>query len=412
MKTRRRIAIALAIFIALFAPFAAISPASAQAPLDGSTCWQPGQLTISGAQMTWSAPPATIIDLSQSYSATLQTTAGAIRIALDAANAPLATNNFICLALAGYYTGTDFHRIFANTMIQGGDPTASGAGNPGYTIPSDPTLGHYPAGSVSMANASPDRNGSQFFIAATDLTGLIPNDYPVFGQVTAGMDVVLAISNGAVTTTATGEQSKPVEPSILMNVSISTGTQDDAPAGPVIVTPTPTAVLSAITGDVQARPGSMPPPGDQPSVAVETGCAGLDEYTTAFDDTYVDTALQNSEAFDFLISLQEGDGSESMFEQMSASQAAAMSAFYSDLADAISRITPPAFATEWHTVQIEIFRALGEFTGNIASQGLTLASIQASPVLEDLIERSDTALANATAECAGFQTWATGESES
>ena len=154
---------------------------------------------------------------------------------LDPVNAPIATNNFVCLAQAGYYSGTDFHRIFAGTLVQGGDPTATGMGSPGYTIPSDPTVGSYPSGSVAMANAAPNQNGSQFFIAISDLTGQIPNDYPVFAQVTSGMDVVQTISNGAVTTNSSGEQSKPLDPSILLSVSIlATGDQTSGPVGPAM----------------------------------------------------------------------------------------------------------------------------------------------------------------------------------
>lgn len=410
MTNLLRKTIGLVIVLILLAPIAIITPASAQTPLDGSACWQPGQLTISGAQMTWPVPPASIIDQTQSYTAALQTTAGTIQLALDAANAPIATNNFICLALAGYYTGTDFHRIFANTLIQGGDPTASGAGNPGYTIPSDPTMGHYPVGSLSMANAGPDRNGSQFFIAVTDLTGLIPDQYPVFGQVTSGMDIVTTISNGAVTTTTTGEQSKPLDPSILLNVTIATSGSTNTPAGPIVTLPTATAPTPS-PGDVQSRrPGNLPAATSQSGATSENGCTGFAEYTKAFDDTYVTVATQYPDALAFLMSLQNSDSSQSMFEQMTATQASAMSAFYYGLADAAAQITPPAFVAEWHTVQIEVFRALGDFTSKIASQGLTLASMQASPVLNDLIERSDTAAANATAACAEFQTWANGES--
>ena len=394
----------LVIILALLAPTATLT-AAAQVPLDGSACWQPGQLSISGPQMTWTAPPAIIIDPTQTYTATMQTTAGAIQIELGAASAPLATNNFICLALAGYYTGTDFHRIFANTLIQGGDPTATGLGNPGYTIPSDPTTGNYHAGSVAMANAEPNKNGSQFFIAATDLTGLIPNDYPVFGHVTAGLDVVLAISNGTVTATASGEQSKPIDPSILLNVTIAASPPANQPAGPVVAAPTATTD----PGDAQSRPGSLSPTNPVPAT-LETGCSGLEDYENAFDDTYLQTALQNAEAFAFLVSLQESDGSQSMFELMTSAQASAMSAFYHSLAGAIAQIEPPPFAAEWHAVQIEIFQALGDFTGNIASQGLTLAAMQASNVLDELIERSDAALANAVAACADFQAWANGES--
>ena len=143
------------VLLAMLAPLEITTPVSAQGTLDGSGCWPAGSLSIDGAQMTWPSPPATIIDPAGSYQAKLQTTAGDILIQLDPAGAPLATNNFVCLALAGYFSGTDFHRIFADTLIQGGDPTATGLGGPGYTIPSDPTVGSYPIGSVSMANSLP-----------------------------------------------------------------------------------------------------------------------------------------------------------------------------------------------------------------------------------------------------------------
>ncbi len=407
MTNLLRKALGFVLLLSVLAPLTAQSPISAQSPLDGSACWQPGQLRISGAQMSWPVPPATIIDPGQFYTAALQTTAGTITIALDAASAPIATNNFICLALAGYYTGTDFHRIFANTLIQGGDPTATGLGNPGYTIPSDPTTGNYHAGSVAMANAAPNRNGSQFFIAATDLTGLIPNDYPVFGHVTSGMDAVLTISNGAVTPTASGEASKPVDPSVLLNVTITTGEPANAPAGPVLTTPVAT-MPAAPSDTAQTRPGSLPATAPPVTASLEPGCAGFDAYQTAFDDAYVDTAVENPDALAFLMSLQN-DPSQSMFEQMTAAQANAMSVFYHALADAMAQIPPPPFAAEWHSVQIEIFRALGDFTAKIASQGLTLASMQAAPVLNDLVDRSDAAAASAAGSCAEFEAWASGE---
>ena len=143
-------------------------------------------------------------------------------------------------------------------------------GGPGYTLPSDPTTGSYPTGSVAMANSGADQNGSQFFIAISDLTGRIPDLYPVFAQVTQGMDVVQTISNGAAVANSSGEQSKPVDPSILLNVSIlATGDQSGAPVGPAVTGPSPTTVAvptaqptavspaaTATTG-AQARPGSQ-----------------------------------------------------------------------------------------------------------------------------------------------------------
>jgi cyclophilin family peptidyl-prolyl cis-trans isomerase len=416
----------IVILLAALAPAGStLSPVSAQSDA-AADCWQPGQLSVSGAQMTWSAPPATIIDPAKAYQATLQTSAGDIVLQLDPVNAPIATNNFVCLAQAGYYSGTDIHRNFAGTLIQGGDPTATGMGGPGDTLTSDPTTGSYPSGSVAMANAAPNQNGSQFFIAISDLTGRIPNDYPVFAQVTRGMEVVQTISNGAVVANSSGEQSKPVDPSILLNISIlATGDQSGAPAGPVVTGPTPTTVAvptaqptavppaaTATTG-AQARPGSQSASttATQPPATGGSGCEGLEDYQSAFDDAYFNTALQNGDALAFLMSLQDSDGSQNMFEQMTAEQATAMSAFYLALADEIGKITPPAFAAEWHAVQIEIFRALGDFTANIASQGLTIASMQASPVLIDLTGKSDAALASAVAACADFAAWASGETE-
>jgi cyclophilin family peptidyl-prolyl cis-trans isomerase len=412
------------ILLATLAPAGlALSPVSAQNGPSAADCWQPGQLSVSGAQMTWSTPPATVIDPAKTYQATLQTTAGDIVIELDPVKAPIATNNFVCLALAGYYSGTDFHRIFAGTLVQGGDPTATGMGSPGYTVPSDPTVGSYPSGSVAMANAQPDQNGSQFFIAIADLTGQIPNDYPVFGQVTSGMDVVQTISDGAVTANVSGEQSKPVDPSVLLNVSIlATSGQSSGPVGPVVTAATATATAASVptaqptpvptTAGAQARPGSQTASTtEQTPVTGGSGCDGLEEYQTAFDDAYMNVALQNGDALAFLMSLQQSDSSQNMFEQMTSEQATAMSAFYLALANEIETITPPPFAADWHAVQIEIFRALGDFTGNIASQGLTIASMQASPVLVDLTSKSDAALASAVAVCADFQSWATGESE-
>jgi hypothetical protein len=226
-----------------------------------------------------------------------------------------------------------------------------------------------------------------------------------------------------VTANVSGEQSKPVDPSVLLNVSIlATSGQSSGPVGPVVTAATATATAASVptaqptpvptTAGAQARPGSQTASTtEQTPVTGGSGCDGLEEYQTAFDDAYMNVALQNGDALAFLMSLQQSDSSQNMFEQMTSEQATAMSAFYLALADEIETITPPPFAADWHAVQIEIFRALGDFTGNIASQGLTIASMQASPVLVDLTSKSDAALASAVAVCADFQSWATGESE-
>jgi cyclophilin family peptidyl-prolyl cis-trans isomerase len=417
----------LVIVLAALAPAAVtFTPTAAQAALDGSACWPEGALTgVSGGTMSWSQPPATIIDPAQSYTASLDTTAGTILIQLDAANAPIATNNFICLALAGYYLGTDFHRIFSDYLIQGGDPSGTGTGSPGYSIPSDPTLGPYPIGSVAMANAVPNQNGSQFFIAAADLTGAIPASYPVFGQVTGGMDVVQTISQGAVQAQADGEQSKPVEPVMVTNVTIEGGAGESTSVGPVIAAPTQTPAAAAqptqvapptaeptqatASGDAQGRPGGSTASTSPTQIAGATGCTGFPEYQAAFDEAYTTAAVANPDALAFLFAAQSNPENQNIFEEITPEEATALSGFYASLSDGIAAITPPAFAAEWHAAQIEIFRALSEFTADIASQGLMFASMQASSVMNDLSTRSDAAVVAANAVCAEFGAWATGE---
>ncbi|TXG85764.1 MAG: peptidylprolyl isomerase [Thermomicrobiales bacterium] len=424
--------LAFVIVLAVIVPGMAVTgtPARAQSGVDGSACWPQGALTgVSGGQMTWSQAPATIIDPAQSYQASMNTTAGTILIQLDSVNAPIATNNFICLSLAGYYTGTDFHRIFAGYLIQGGDPSGTGTGNPGYYIPSDPTLGQYPVGSVAMANAVPNQNGSQFFIAAADLTEQIPAEYPVFGQVTGGMDVVLAISQGAVQPLPTGEQSKPVEPTTVLGVTIQSAAGTTGEVGPAFTVPTqtpvappqPTAISPTVaptqpstTGDAQGRPGGASAAANPTTVTGttatgDTGCAGLADYQAAFEESYTSAAIANPEAIAVLLEAQNNPETQGLFDELTPEEATALSGFYRSLADAIEAITPPAFAAEWHMVQIEIFRALSEFSANIASQGLMFASMQASSTMGDLSARSDAATATAEAICPGFAAWALGE---
>lgn len=426
----RRLLSVVILASALLPAFLATSGATvAQSGLDGSACWPQGSLTgVSGGEMTWSQPPATIIDPTQSYQATLDTTLGQILIQLDAASAPIATNNFVCLALAGYYTGTDFHRIFADYLIQGGDPSGTGRGNPGYSVPSDPTLGPYPAGSVSMANAAPNQNGAQFFIAAADLTSAIPADYPVFGHVVGGMDVVQAISQGPVQAQSDGEQSNPVDPTMVISVSIS-GSGQSTGVGPVVTMPTQTPMAPAqptetppptvaptqatSAGDAQGRPGgsTASTTGIDPATSGATGCTGFPEYQAAFDDAYTTAAVANPVALAFLFEAQSNPEIDNIFEAMTQEEATAVSEFYLSLADALATIAPPSFVAEWHGIQIEIFRALGEFTGNIASQGLTIASMQAAPVMNDLSSRSDVAMREANAICGEFEAWAMGSEE-
>jgi cyclophilin family peptidyl-prolyl cis-trans isomerase len=142
----------------------------------------------------WSAAPELTINPKHSYTATLHTDKGDIVIQLFADKTPRTVNNFVFLARQGFYDGTIFHRVIKDFMAQGGDPTGSGRGGPGYRFADEfhPGLRHDKPGILSMANAGPGTNGSQFFITHVP-TPWLDNRHSVFGQVIQGMDVVLSI---------------------------------------------------------------------------------------------------------------------------------------------------------------------------------------------------------------------------
>jgi len=142
----------------------------------------------------YSAEPPMQIDPKNRYVATIRTSKGDIVIDLFAKQAPHTVNNFVFLAREGYYDGTTFHRVIDGFMAQGGDPTGTGRGGPGYTFADefDPALRHDGPGILSMANAGPGTNGSQFFITHV-ATPHLDGRHTVFGRVVEGMDVVLAI---------------------------------------------------------------------------------------------------------------------------------------------------------------------------------------------------------------------------
>jgi len=139
------------------------------------------------------------IDPSKSYTATIQTSRGDIVIDLYADKVPNTVNNFVALARDGFYDGVSFHRVIADFMVQGGDPTGSGRGGPGYRFNDEfhPELVHDGPGVLSMANAGPNTNGSQFFITHV-ATNWLDNKHSVFGRVRSGQDVVDAIQQGDV----------------------------------------------------------------------------------------------------------------------------------------------------------------------------------------------------------------------
>ena len=164
--------------------------------------------------------PKMTIDEDKIYTAILKTSEGDIEISLHADKTPKTVNNFVSLARKNFYDGTIFHRVIKGFMIQGGDPTGDGTGGPGYKFDDEPFDGEYVRGTVAMANAGPDTNGSQFFIVHEDSKSL-KKDYTIFGEVIEGMDVVDKIAEAKVTESPSGEQSKPVNPVKVESVEIT-----------------------------------------------------------------------------------------------------------------------------------------------------------------------------------------------
>ncbi len=142
----------------------------------------------------WSTPPAMKIDPKKQYKARMETDKGTMVIELFADKTPVTVNNFVFLSREGYYDGVIFHRVINDFMVQGGDPTGTGRGGPGYKFADEfhPSLRHDKQGVLSMANAGPGTNGSQFFITHL-ATPWLDNKHTVFGQVVEGLDVLMSI---------------------------------------------------------------------------------------------------------------------------------------------------------------------------------------------------------------------------
>ncbi len=142
----------------------------------------------------WNTPPTMVIDPKKKYKARVETDKGTMVFELYADKAPKTVNNFVFLSREGFYEGIIFHRVIADFMVQGGDPTGKGSGGPGYKFGDEfhPSLKHDKAGRLSMANAGPGTNGSQFFITHVP-TPWLDNKHTIFGQLTEGMDVLMSI---------------------------------------------------------------------------------------------------------------------------------------------------------------------------------------------------------------------------
>ena len=165
----------------------------------------------------YDSAPDLSIDLDKSYTATLDTSHGEIVIEFDPARSPLTVNNFVFLANDGFYDGVIFHRVIDGFMIQGGDPTGTGRGGPGYRFRDElDGAGTYKRGTVAMANAGPNTNGSQFFIMHRDYG--LPHSYTIFGQVTSGMEAVDSIAGSS-----TDGSDRPHDDVVINKVTITEG---------------------------------------------------------------------------------------------------------------------------------------------------------------------------------------------
>ena len=163
----------------------------------------------------WNNPPELTIDTSKSYAAVLDTNHGEITIDLDAGRSPLTVNNFVFLAREGFYDGVIFHRCIPGFVIQGGDPTGTGRGGPGYKFRDElDGPGSYTRGTVAMANSGPNTNGSQFFICVADVG--LPHSYTIFGEVSSGMEAV-----DSILAVPTDRADKPESDCVIHSVTIT-----------------------------------------------------------------------------------------------------------------------------------------------------------------------------------------------
>ena len=175
-------------------------------PLDGSA----------PKQQKFDSPPEMGIDPNKRYTATMSTSMGDMIIALDPLRAPKTVNNFVFLALHHYFDGIVFHRIINGFVCQGGDPTGTGTGSPGYRFEDElPKPGQYEIGSVAMANAGPNTNGSQFFLISGESGVALPPNYSLFGKIVKGLDVLDAMQR-----VPTGRGDRPHDDVVINSVTI------------------------------------------------------------------------------------------------------------------------------------------------------------------------------------------------
>ena len=184
-------------------------------PGSGPSSAAPGSSAAPAAQGDCPTAPPEPLAAGETREVTIETDQGDIVMEVAADLGPLAAGNFVALAECGFYDGITFHRILPGFVIQGGDPTGTGSGGPGYEFPNDPVSVPYERGVVAMANAGPDTNGSQFFIVLDDAP--LPPDYSVFGRVTSGMEIADEIAAGP----STGQEGQALEPVTMNRVTVA-----------------------------------------------------------------------------------------------------------------------------------------------------------------------------------------------
>jgi cyclophilin family peptidyl-prolyl cis-trans isomerase len=195
-------------------PSASPSTSTAASPVAAGQ----GAGSVATGPKQFSAPPPMTIDPSKHYTATIDTSMGTMKADLFASEAPMTVNNFVFLAQQGFYNDVTFHRVINNFMIQTGDPTGTGTGGPGYRFNDEPVKRSYSRGTLAMANAGPNTNGSQFFIVQKDYP-LQPN-YTIFGQLTDGLDVLDKIATSP-TGPGKGGPDTPKTPITINSVAIA-----------------------------------------------------------------------------------------------------------------------------------------------------------------------------------------------
>ncbi len=179
-----------------------------------------GDAVAASGDKQYAAAPTMSIDENKTYTAIIETTDGTMRAELYAKDAPLTVNNFVFLARDGFYTNVKFHRIIKGFMVQTGDPQGTGMGGPGYQFEDEPVSREYLRGTLAMANAGANTNGSQFFIVQEDYP--LDKNYTIFGKVTEGLDVLDAIANTAVSPNPANprEVSVPDEDVLIKSITI------------------------------------------------------------------------------------------------------------------------------------------------------------------------------------------------